>query len=65
MTPLFALVLTICSNTTDCTDVIKGVYNTKSECEFIIYQERYFNAECYPSDAVLQMGETEVTSINP
>lgn len=65
MTPLFALVLTICSSNTDCVDVIKGVYDTKSECELIIYQERYFNAECYPSDAVLQMDETEVTSINP
>ncbi|WP_416135436.1 DUF1482 family protein [Enterobacter kobei] len=55
----------ICSSNTDCIDVIKGVYDTKSECEFIIYQERYFNAECYPSDSFLQMGETEVTSINP
>lgn len=48
MTQLFALVLTICSANTSCTDVVKDVYDTQAQCEQVIYDERYFNANCYP-----------------
>ncbi|MEI9744417.1 DUF1482 family protein [Enterobacter ludwigii] len=56
MTPLFALVLTICSGSTDCTDLIEGVYETKAECSHIIYEERYLNAGYYPVDGILHSG---------
>ncbi|MDI3359738.1 DUF1482 family protein [Lelliottia sp. V89_10] len=58
MIPLFALVLTICSsNSTDCTDVVKEVYDTQAQCEQVIYEERYFNANCYPVEKIIHAGE--------
>lgn len=64
MTPLFALVLTICSGN-DCTDIVKGVYDTKPECEQVIYEERYFNASCYPVENIIRMGDLDVANLNP
>lgn len=57
MTPLFALVLTICSSTTECTNVVKDVYDTQAQCEQIIYEERYFNGNCYPVEKIVHAGD--------
>lgn len=58
MTPLFVLVLTICSSSsTDCTDVIKDIFTTNAKCEQEIYEERYFNANCYPADKFVLDGK--------
>lgn len=57
MTPLFALVLTICSSNTDCTEVVKEVFDTQAQCEKVIYEERYFNANCYPVEKIIHAGE--------
>lgn len=62
MTPLFALVLTICSSTTNCTDVVKGIYDTKAECEQVIYEERYFNGNCYPVEKIVHAGDLDTVS---
>lgn len=47
MTPSFALALTICFNSTDCTEAIKDVYATQIQCDQAIYEERIFNANCF------------------
>lgn len=47
MTPSFALALTICFNSTDCTEAIKDVYASEAQCNQAIYEERIFNANCY------------------
>lgn len=59
MTPLFALVLTICSSSTNCSDVVKGVYDTQAECEQVIYEERYFNGNCYPVEKIIHAGNLD------
>lgn len=51
MTPSFALALTICFNSNDCTEAIKDVYATQSQCDQAIYEERLFNANCYKVDS--------------
>lgn len=48
MTQLFALVLTICSANNNCTDAVKEIYSTQAQCKQVIYDEHYFNANCYP-----------------
>lgn len=53
MTQLFALVLTICSASSDCTDAVKDIYDTRSQCEQVIYKERYLNASCYPVEGII------------
>lgn len=57
MTPLFALVLTICSSSINCTDVVKEVYDTQAQCEQVIYEERLFTANCYPVEKIVRAGE--------
>ncbi|SAF45874.1 DUF1482 family protein [Enterobacter kobei] len=57
MTPLFALVLTICSSSIECTEVVKEVYDTQAECNQVIYEERYFNANCYPVEKIIHAEE--------
>lgn len=47
MTPSFVLALTICFNSTDCTEAIKDVYASQAQCDQAIYEERIFNANCY------------------
>lgn len=59
MTPGFALVIALCMPNTDCTDVVKGVYDTKAECEQVIYDERIFNAACYEVEAIIPMGNLD------
>lgn len=61
MTQLFALVLTICSGSNECADVIKGVYDTQSQCEQVIFEERYFNANCYPVEGILHLNDVEIS----
>lgn len=60
MTQLFALVLTICSGNNNCADVVKGVYDTQAQCERVIYEERYFNANCYPVDGILHLADVDI-----
>lgn len=57
MTPSFALALTICFNSTDCTEAIKDVYATQIQCDQAIYEERLFNANCFKveSDFTMQL----------
>lgn len=58
MTPLFALVLTICStSSTECTDVVKEVYETEARCNQEIFDKRYFNGNCYPVEKIIHAGE--------
>lgn len=62
MTPLFALVLTICSSSTECTDVVKDVYDSQAECEQVIYEERYFNGNCFPVEKSVHAGDLDIVS---
>lgn len=58
MTPLFVLVLTICSSSSaDCTEVINKVFDSNEKCEQEIYEERYFNASCYPANKFVLNGK--------
>lgn len=61
MIPSFALVLMICS-VTECTDAVENIYKTKAQCEGVIFEERFFNAECRPVDKILRMGEVDTAS---
>lgn len=61
MTQLFALVLTICSTSTDCIEVINGTHATFDKCDQVIYEERYFNAECRPVDIALHPDGAVIT----
>ncbi|WP_418936633.1 DUF1482 family protein [Leclercia adecarboxylata] len=45
------LALTLCFSSTDCTEAIKDVYATQSQCDQAIYEERLFNANCYKIDS--------------
>lgn len=62
MTQLFALVLTICSGSNNCTDVVKDVYDTQAQCEQVMYEERYFNANCYPVEKIVHAGDLDTVS---
>lgn len=50
---LFALVVTICPIHDGCADVIYDIFNSKSECEAIIYEKRIFNGGCYEVEAII------------
>lgn len=63
MIQLFALVLTICSSSTECIDAVKDVYDTKEQCELVIYEENYFNAGCYPVEKIIPAGELDAAEI--
>ncbi|MBL5911273.1 DUF1482 family protein [Enterobacter asburiae] len=62
MTQLFALVLTICSSSIDCTEVVKEVYDSQAECNQAIYEERLFNGECYPFEKIVRTGSARALS---
>ena len=59
MTPLFALVLTICSNSINCSEIVEEVYDTQAQCEQVIYEQRYFNGNCYPVEKIVRAGELD------
>lgn len=62
MTQLFALVLTICSANNNCTDAVKEIYSTQAQCEQVIYDEHYFNANCYPVEKIVHVGDLDTAS---
>ncbi|HDC4620406.1 MULTISPECIES: DUF1482 family protein [Enterobacter] len=59
MTQLFALVLTICSSSIDCTEVVKEVYDSQAECNQAIYEERLFNGACYPVEKIVRQNKAD------
>lgn len=62
MTQLFALVLTICSANNNCTDAVKDIYDTQTQCEQVIYEEYYFNANCYPVEKIVHTSNLDTIS---
>ncbi|WP_411814078.1 DUF1482 family protein [Cronobacter muytjensii] len=64
MTQLFALVFLLCSSNSgeDCADAVIGVYDTEAECRQVIFDERYFNASCYPVDKIIHQEDLPVAS---
>ncbi|WP_410173230.1 DUF1482 family protein [Enterobacter cloacae] len=61
MTPLFALVLTICSSTTNCSQVVKEIYDTEAQCNQVIYEHRYFNGDCFEVEKIIHSDGTETS----
>ena len=47
MTSLFALIVTVCALTGECSDIMLGVYNTEAVCESAA-AEQHVNGQCYP-----------------
>ncbi len=62
MTPSFALALTICFNSTDCTEAIKDVYAMQIQCDQAIYEERLFNANCFKVESDFHEAIIKVTT---
>lgn len=50
---LFALVVTVCPANETCKDVIYEIYDSKQECESIIYERRIFNGNCYEVESII------------
>jgi len=50
---LFALVVTVCPAHETCKDVIYEVYDSKQECESVIYERRIFNSNCYEVESII------------
>ena len=50
---LFALVVTICPAHEPCADVVYEVYDSKQECEHVIFERRIFTGNCYEVDSII------------
>ncbi|WP_099707663.1 MULTISPECIES: DUF1482 family protein [unclassified Erwinia] len=50
---LFALVVTVCPAHETCKDVIYEIYDSKQECENVIYERRIFNGNCYEVESII------------
>ncbi|HGC8055381.1 DUF1482 family protein [Yersinia kristensenii] len=50
---LFALVVSVCPAHEICRDIVYEVYDTQQECEKVIFENRLFNGNCYPVDAII------------
>ncbi|WP_208951688.1 DUF1482 family protein [Rahnella sp. ChDrAdgB13] len=57
---LFALVVMSCSAHQECTDVIYDVYDSKQECEKVIFDKRIVNGNCYEVEAIQHLNERNV-----
>jgi hypothetical protein len=62
MTPGFALVIALCTPNTDCIDVVKNIFDTKAQCEQVIFDERIFNAACYEIEEIIPMGNFDTVN---
>lgn len=47
MTSFFALIVTVCALTGECSDIMLGVYNTEAVCEAAA-AEQQVKGQCYP-----------------
>lgn len=47
MTSLFALIVTVCALTGECSDIMLGVYKTEAVCEAAA-AEQHVKEQCYP-----------------
>ena len=47
MSSFFALIVTVCALTGECSDIMLGVYQTKSGCDTAA-KEQHVKGECYP-----------------
>ncbi|WP_145603105.1 DUF1482 family protein [Yersinia intermedia] len=50
---LFALVVSVCPVHEVCKDVIYEVYDTRQECEKVVFEKRIFNGNCYPVEEII------------
>lgn len=50
---LFALVVTVCPAHEICKDVVYEIYESKRECETVIYERRIFNGNCYEVEGII------------
>lgn len=50
---LFALVVTVCPAHETCKDVVYEIYESKRECETVIYERRVFNGNCYEVESII------------
>lgn len=54
---LFALVIAHCPVHQECVDVVYDVYDSKQECEKVIFDNRIINGNCYVVEAIKHKGE--------
>jgi len=47
MTSFFALIVTVCALTGECSDIMLGVYNTEAVCEAAA-AEQHVKGQCHP-----------------
>ncbi|UFM71247.1 YebW family protein [Leclercia adecarboxylata] len=47
MSSLFALIVTVCALTGECSDIMLGVYKTEAVCEAAAV-EQHVKGQCYP-----------------
>lgn len=47
MSSFFALIVTVCALTGECSDIMLGIYQTESGCETAA-KEQHVKVECYP-----------------
>ncbi len=47
MTSFFALIVTVCALTGECSDIMLGVYKTEAVCEATA-AEQHVKGQCYP-----------------
>ncbi|MDA5482143.1 DUF1482 family protein [Yersinia intermedia] len=50
---LFALVVSVCPAHEVCKDVIYEVYDTRQECEKVVFEKRILNGNCYPVEEII------------
>ncbi|THD51858.1 DUF1482 family protein [Enterobacteriaceae bacterium ML5] len=56
---LFALVATICPAHQNCYEAIYEIYESKQECEKVIFEKRIFNGNCYEVEAIQRNNREE------
>lgn len=52
MNSLFALVITVCTVSGDCSEVVTGVYESEKECYDVSLEEQS-GGSCYPVEAII------------
>jgi hypothetical protein len=59
---MWALVLTQVLSNGQHTDVVIDVFDSQAQCEKVIYEQRYFNGNCYPVEKIIPREELETAA---
>lgn len=59
MAEAWALVVILLASDGKSIEVVKGVYDSRGECNQVIFEERIFNGSCYPVEKIVRQNKAD------